>query len=650
MGVPRLREQVSPEAEQLGIIAQFGRGLTAIGADVSARIANAVKTKEINKGLTDAKESWYDFLRELEKDNDYTTYGEKFDDYKQATQEAAAEAMKLPASRREFAERFESWAVDRREEVIRLADEKSDADIRSGLIRDINQAIVDLDEEAVNIRISEAVRDGIISPEEGEKARAPAIKQIRTDKVAQIARDKGYTEGIAWLQDNYKYLRETWELTDDEVNEIVKSLSFEQRTEEAQYEAFKKAEDEKLDTIFEDLYYKAETPDDVQKALDDLDSAPYFDGEKKYTQHIRLERLLQTVTNKANAETQEEIDAWEAFQKENLDLMEDTIVFLGEFEGLSPDSIFEIVADSYERGLLPLGSMEALRKQVYAAPDVALTDSITFLKSKGAGLTEEQKLDYVGVLRKWRDEHPDDPPEKVREAAKNLANQAILDTLGNLVRKVNYNLGGTGKLMPIEEMIMTVQAGGFTGIVELAEDNLDLLKEALIELAQREYRREEILTGYIDVRGELVGPDGKKVEEGTPVLLSDLYENRKYVWMVEDQEAVLYGRTQRRDGTFDWQKIGKAGTATTPAPLGEPTKPTAQALRGPLEWTEKEKQDYSERRMKQLRSIVPPPEPEKPVLAEWKKVAGRWVDRVTGEVASSEESFELDRQQAERGK
>jgi hypothetical protein len=231
VGVPRLREQVNPEAAELGAIARFGEGVTAISADVAARIAGAIKSKEINKALTDAKESWYDFARELEQDNDYLGYEKKFNDYKQKLQADLTGEMKLPGSRRTFNERFESWAVDRQEDIAQLARQKFLADARSNLYRDVNQDIRDLDEAAFDLRITEAIEDGIIDPEDGEKTRLAGSVQIRTGKVKTHVRKYGYEEGIAELNKNRKYYRDTWDITDDEVDEIINDLKREWGTQ-----------------------------------------------------------------------------------------------------------------------------------------------------------------------------------------------------------------------------------------------------------------------------------------------------------------------------------------------------------------------------------------------------------------------------------
>jgi len=103
----RQREQVNVEAGKAAAVGQFAQQAAQVASGFAGRLADLAAQNEINGALVSARDQWREFWGELQKDPDYTLYGEKFETFCSGLNDTLYGKMHMPRSKTMLKQRLE---------------------------------------------------------------------------------------------------------------------------------------------------------------------------------------------------------------------------------------------------------------------------------------------------------------------------------------------------------------------------------------------------------------------------------------------------------------------------------------------------------------------------------------------------------------
>jgi hypothetical protein len=204
--IPIYNQQVAPprkprdvnagaEWQAVGAVAQQ---VQQVGSAFAGRLFDLAAQNERNKAVVEARDQWRTFWSDLQKDPEYTSYGEKFGDFYSKLRDTVQRDQKMPRARRETGQQFEALRTEWADAVQKLSDERAIDHSRTIRVQSINQAVADLDIGRLVQELNESKKTLEFTESDLAKMKDTAIRQIIADKTMEYARMMGDV-GMQWI-------------------------------------------------------------------------------------------------------------------------------------------------------------------------------------------------------------------------------------------------------------------------------------------------------------------------------------------------------------------------------------------------------------------------------------------------------------------
>jgi len=341
---PRLRKQVSAEAAKAGAVGQFAGQVQQVGTAFAGRLFDLAAQNELNEALVGARDQWQKFWADIQKDPEYTSYGDKFKTFYDGLNEDLSAKMRLPKSKLGLRQNLDEFRLKWEDTIERYSDDR--AIDHAGAVRKqtINQLVRDQDADGVMSEIQKSREAMEFYEQDLLKIQETAIPQIVRDRTMAYARALGDV-GVSWLLSKeagekfaYRVGDSLYNLDPDTRKSMASALNAElsllnQQAGDAEAARIEKQSNELWKAI------------GIRREITD----PYepFDEEKypdiPYSTRVHYsDMILEQAAKAEDEQRQKELDQRTAAAQEELDIAEITLeqmfLDLGKYE-IAPDEV-----------------------------------------------------------------------------------------------------------------------------------------------------------------------------------------------------------------------------------------------------------------------------------------------------------------------
>lgn len=412
----------------------------------------------------------------------------------------------------------------------------------------------------ITSRVNEMVAVGRLWKDEGEViiARATAAAQYsfaQNGAMTMMKETGDPAAGEAWLAENTPF----YDANPDARAQVLADVRRE-------FDYFAKTEDEALDVAFADLHIRADTIEKVDAALIGLADTRFYNGDTKYKweQRFMARRAYILSLDDLPEPAKQTLENW---QMRREDVVRAQIV-LGKINGVPLGELLKIATDSYEfadfngawspriRGAF----LKEMEQYLEATDDPVFVNGLKYIQDKVAGnrgLSPEEKLRITNQYIAWFDAHPDATDAEAEQAALNFVDPVERRNLDNTAQAFMRRIMGDDRTLDQWERMTGEIAGNlYLGLTGDRAADLEQYGAGLVARAQEQFPHHDIVSSFVDSTNEYGGGAGGAIlVSGAAVPYAyKLEEGTKYL--------TLYRLAHRRDGTYAWQEVGEAGTAT----------------------------------------------------------------------------------------
>jgi len=361
-----------------------------------------------------------------------------------------------------------------------------------------------------------------------------------------VMKASGAEAGEKWLDENTPY----WNDTPDVRKKVLEDVR-----REWEYRGNEK--DRLHDDLFSDLHIKAETIELCDEAIEKLKATDYHDDMKKeyWTRTLRnrkeyLENMQRVPPKNMDEYYKQNYNTAKWMIREKIAKGEITIE-----EAIR--TVYKLM-EGKDGPLLAGDKAAELIDYLERLQPEAVDRAADFLNSKGAGLSDEEKMIVGNKLDTLLKEDPTMTTKDIEDAVKNLTDPIIIRKLDQAFPLREMILPDTWNFSNTERMTEDIQTDKYTGLVKDREKELGRYNAKVLEHAQNKYPEHNIVSVYTDTLGETTG------HKGTAVLVNRMAE--LYYFKMENKALVLYRYARQRNGTYKWEKVeaGSARTVTGP--------------------------------------------------------------------------------------
>lgn len=315
---PQQRTRVSPAPPPI-VKGQIGAavvtGVTKIGKQIiqavdqlDRKLTKAEATTQANQAYRQSVVAFDQFVRDLDKDNEWENFEQRFEQRAEQIFAQQAEGITIDEGQREFAELFKNERVRR---LIQTKDKKRQkqvaylqAELQLDIQMGVERAAQTGDENYLKYRIERAVEDGVVTAAEGKKVLTAAEDAVDWKKEWNLINTMPYDVGMKYLLDDSKE-----HFLEDEKRRIAMADQLRHRhgLEVERKNREKGLAIAEVENKIMDRYIAGDVPDYAEIAgifngisIDDPDVAA-----KKFTWLNRLEARNKELENREKAEARE---------------------------------------------------------------------------------------------------------------------------------------------------------------------------------------------------------------------------------------------------------------------------------------------------------------------------------------------------------
>jgi len=195
---PRLRKQVSAAAAKAQAVGQLAGQVQQVGTAFAGRLFDLAAQNELNEALVGARDQWQKFWSDIQKDPEYTSYGDKFKTFYDGLNEDLSAKMRLPKSKLGLRQNLDEFRLKWEDTIERYSDDRAIDQSRAIRRQTINQLIREQDTDGVMRQLQESRANMEFDEQDLATIQEAAIPQIVQDQTMAYARGLGDV-GVSWL-------------------------------------------------------------------------------------------------------------------------------------------------------------------------------------------------------------------------------------------------------------------------------------------------------------------------------------------------------------------------------------------------------------------------------------------------------------------
>ena len=425
----------------------------------------------------------------------------------------------------------------------------------------------------------------------------------------------------------------------------------------SEWDRFTREEDAAKDVVFGNLHIEAQSIAQVDKALEKLEEAEYYDGNQKYIWEQRFRSRRDFLLREAAAREPAKISFKDAQDRKADELRAELSFGLAASE--NPKDLQTMVDAAYynyvqqkdENGVpmvdeegdpvmihAPLISgshVKEFLKMLEDDVDPSFANGLAYIKGK---LKDDARLDAVTNFTAWFRDHPEAGWNDVLDAAKNITDPIKMRDIEKMGKDLwDFAWFDKRHLDPFERTAGDIASDKYTGIAEARKDHLATFNAYCLAKAQQDFPDENIISAFTDFKNYYNGG------YGGVVLIDGSYDY--YGYRLEEKDLVLYKLVNGPDDEFLWVKAEKP--EKKPRPEFDDEDTDFNELPAPL--TEEEiglANAKLEKKTRESAVRLGAELPEKVTLENYEKMDnGRWRIVESGVVVSHKIGLELDEKQ-----
>ena len=400
-------------------------------------------------------------------------------------------------------------------------------------------------EQKIHGRVDDLMRVGRLSKTEGEniKAQVTAAAQYSyahngAMDAMKAARDSG--AGEAWLKENTPFYNGNPDVREKVLNDV-----------RAEYNYFADVQDDNLETGFVDLWAQSDTLEKSERGLAAAESSSFYDARRKVWA-VELFR-------KQVAYHEEGLDVPKGTIENELKASED--LTWGYLAWMKDNDLPRGQQSDYleeQRNARKIGGKVYKEMLAYLDEEGSLASKLAaeYIKSKGAALSDDQRMIVRNFMRVWIKRYPDATEKDIENVVLNRIKPVVERNFSGLFKTFAGPPEGTRRdlrTLSIAEKITTdIQEDKIIGLLDERRPYLASYNGSMLRLTQERYPDLDMRYVYTDDMGEVSG------HAGAAILLDG--DKKHYAYKVEDKRLVLYKRNKTDTGEYKWEPVAQPGT------------------------------------------------------------------------------------------